>query len=99
MAQLFLPHLAAVDPETCACGVAADYCKALCLPAERVLRLYSGGVIKDPMTTEQREECLTEINRVEGFDRKDYEKDSDTDLARGVLVAWLSFCRDKGLCT
>jgi hypothetical protein len=44
-----------------------------------------------------REWCLDEIDRVEGFRRRDYELLDDSELARGVLDAWLDFARDKGL--
>jgi hypothetical protein len=50
-----------------------------------------------PMTPEQREECLREIGRVEGYERQDYEGVDDASLARGVLDAWTGFCRDIGL--
>lgn len=50
-----------------------------------------------PMTPEQREWCLQEIQKVEGYNRQDYETSPDKDLANGVLRAWQSFCKDKGL--
>jgi hypothetical protein len=49
------------------------------------------------MTPAQREECLEEIGRVEGYDPKDYAQLTDRDLARSVLHAWADYCRDKGL--
>ena len=49
------------------------------------------------MTIHEREWCLQQIDKVEGFDRAAYEKSDDAQLARGVLHAWLSFCQDKGL--
>ncbi len=76
------------DPDTCcACG-----------GRERVLRAY---IVKlpglPPMTAEQREWCLSEIDSVEGWRRTDHLADTDADLARCVLAAWTDYCRDKGL--
>jgi hypothetical protein len=67
------------------------------MKAEAVLRCYAYGYHRTAMTPAQREVCLDEIGRVEGHDRKDYEGDTDQNIARGVLQAWLDFCRDKGL--
>ncbi|HMV59468.1 MAG TPA: hypothetical protein PKD38_19910, partial [Nitrospira sp.] len=41
-----------------------------------------------PMTVHEREWCLQEIARVEGYDRADYEQCDNQQLARGVLTAW-----------
>ena len=49
------------------------------------------------MTIEQRNECLDEIDRVEGYDRSDYENEDDARLAGSVLFAWADYARDKGL--
>lgn len=49
------------------------------------------------MSEKQREWCLEEIDSVEGFRRADYAEAPDADLARGVLDAWLEYCRDKGM--
>lgn len=67
-----------------------------CLPLERALR---GWIRRDlpPMTPEQREACLSEIDRVEGHSRDHYQGADDATLASGVLSAWTDFCRDKGL--
>lgn len=75
-----------------------DYPACACLPMERALRSWkNGGSSLPPMTAEQREACLAEIARVEGYRRSDYEAASDVDLARGTLDAWVDYCRDKGL--
>ena len=50
-----------------------------------------------PMTVDQREWCLTQVASVEGHSREDYEGKTDAELARGVLSAWMDYCRDKGL--
>lgn len=70
-----------------------------CAITERFLRNYGhDDEGKLPaLTIAQREWCLKEIARVEGYDRTDYEHDRDHDLARGVLLAWQDYCRDKGL--
>lgn len=49
------------------------------------------------LTRDEREECLSEIDMVEGYSREDFEFSSDADVAHGVLSAWADFCRDKGL--
>jgi hypothetical protein len=87
-------------PEGCVCYTPEDlkagwYC--VCGDEEKVLRAYLGSSSMPPMTAKQREECLEEIASVEGYDRKDYETESDANLARGVLHAWTSYCHDKGL--
>ncbi len=48
------------------------------------------------MTVEQRQECLIEIDLVEGFDMVDYVHSNDINLAKGVLAAWKSVALDKG---
>jgi len=67
------------------------------MEAEAVLRCYAEGWCRTALSPAQREVCLTEIGAVEGYDRADYEQETDQALARGVLWAWLDFCRDKGL--
>lgn len=84
--------LTCLDHGPCACAMAECWCP----PTEKVLRTILEGhdiVLND----EQREWCLSEIGRVEGYDRKDFEQGTSTDLARGVLDAWADYCRDKGL--
>lgn len=49
-----------------------------------------------PMNVHEREWCLQEIAKVEGYNRADYEQSDNKQLARGVLSAWVDFCRDKG---
>ena len=70
----------------CACG-----------PTERVLRAWMAERAPVPMTPEQREWALDQINQVEGFNRADHETETDGQLARTVISAWTDFCRDKGL--
>lgn len=69
----------------------------VCMPAERVLRGWIGGADVPPMTAEQREWCLVEIEQAEGYRRSDHETESDADLANTVLSAWVDYCRDKGM--
>ncbi len=70
----------------------------LCGPAERVLRAYADAELGlPPMTPEQREWCLTEIDSTEGNSRKNHTNDTDPQLALSVLSAWVDYCRDKGL--
>ena len=84
-----------------------DYCSCYCYPKlespcvcgepEKSLRGWISGSIKTPMTEVQREWCLSEIDSVEGYVRKDYEASKDDELARGVICAWRDYARDKGL--
>lgn len=74
----------------------ADLC--VCLYSERALRGFMERRPGTPvaMTLEQREWCLSQIEQVEGYDRRQYEDDSDRDLASTVLSAWTDYARDKG---
>lgn len=70
----------------------------ICPLKERALRAW----MRDdnsvpPMTERQREYCLYEIGRVEGYRRDDYVDSSDAELAHGTIVAWLDYAADKGL--
>ena len=80
------------------CCFAGEESGCVCGPQERVLRAY---IDSEPglqaMTPEQRIWCLLEIDQIEGHDRKDHEADSDPQLARSVLSAWMDYCRDKGM--
>lgn len=78
--------MGSMHSDGCACGL-----------EERSLRGWIAGRIAQPMTPDQREYCLTQIERVEGYQRADYDGASDALLARGVLDAWTDYCRDKGL--
>lgn len=69
----------------------------VCLDAEKALRLCSARKLAAPLTPEEREECLEEIDRVEGFDRAHSESATDAQLADDVLYAWTAYARDKGL--
>ena len=84
------------DVACCSPDLAMDDCCA-CAPMERALRGWIGGRAAAPMTADQREACLVEIEAVEGHERKDYDGADDAMLARGVLGAWTDYCRDKGL--
>lgn len=80
------------------CCYEGDEIRCQCGPAERVLRAYiDGGIGLPEMTQQQRDWCLSEIDSVEGYDRKDHETEADPQLARSVLSAWTDFCRDKGM--
>lgn len=77
------------------CCSSEDVGECACGKAERYLRyLLNSG---KPLTDEQRAWCLSEIERVEGYDRADYEAEPSHVVARGVLNAWTDYCRDKGL--
>lgn len=85
----------------CMCYGNIDEC--VCPDGEMALRHYAKCHIMPvhpmpPMTVEQRDWCLREIDRVEGFESVDYERSTDSDLACTVLQAWIEYCRDKGLC-
>lgn len=86
-----------LDTHGCVCyGPQTRGC--ICSTQERVLRLYADTTIAmPPLTPEQRDWCLDDIATVEGYARSDYETATDRDLCRGVLHAWLDYCRDKGL--
>lgn len=93
---MFSP-LDAVAPAACVCYAPADGEICVCSATEAALRAYIATLPMPAMTPEQRTYCLDEIASVEGYDRKDYEACDDAALARGVLYAWMDFCRDKGL--
>ena len=83
-------------PDTCVCyGPTAEGC--VCGDTERALRAYADGYPLPPMTAAQREWCLQEIDHVESFPREEYEHLLDSNLARGVLEAWVAYCQDLGL--
>lgn len=71
--------------------------ECICGPSERALRYWAGtpGVVH--MSEPQRTWCLEEIDKVEGYDRLDFEGFSDAALATVVLNAWRDYARDKGL--
>ena len=69
----------------------------ICPPMEKALRAWKAGRYIAKMTPEQREACLTEIDKVEGYRRAEHETESDGDLANTVLSAWVDYCRDKGM--
>ena len=80
-------------PIGCQCG---DVPECICGQTEKVLRAFASGILST-MTPDQREWCLKEIDSVEGYNRRDYERAYPADLARGVLSAWTDYARDKGL--
>ena len=80
MAMPWTP-LDALAPQTCICyGPEAEGC--FCVEAERTLRAYIGGHRMPPLLPSQRAWCLEEIDRVEGYDRKDYTESTDRELAK-----------------
>lgn len=81
-------------PDRCVCECPYG-CQ--CPPGEKALRFILGHRPGTYFTQEQREWCLDEIGSVEGYRREDYADLSDPEIARGVLDAWLDYCRDKGL--
>jgi hypothetical protein len=86
------PLEALAPADKCFCFGDVEEC--ICPATERGLRIVIRGQAQ--MSPEQREWCLTEIGRVEGYKRSAYEEDDDATIARGVLSAWLDFARDKG---
>lgn len=82
--MIHMPNIEKAAPESCICDMLDDFC--VCCPLERAIRLYASGDAPEPMTQAQREECLKEIARVEGYDRADYESVDDTMLAHGVFA-------------
>jgi hypothetical protein len=79
-------------PPSCICGY-GECC--VCPTTERALRAIKDSDVK--MTAEQREWCLNELNKVEGYSREDHVNDFDRTLANAVLCSWVDYCRDKGL--
>jgi hypothetical protein len=80
----------------CVCFDPGEGC--MCGDAERALRAYTArraGL--PPMTPTQRQWCLGEIGRVEGYELRDYENAHDDVLAGATLCACREYCRDKGL--
>jgi hypothetical protein len=69
----------------------------VCAPEERVLRAWAYCGRTEPMTVEQRDWCLQEMSRTDGYSAADHVNDSDAELARTVIESWVSYCRDKGL--
>lgn len=90
---------AIIWPETeCVCvghPEAAHGC--VCPPEERALRAWMNGKEMPPMTDEQRQWCVDEIGKVEGYETAGLYAENDADLARTVIDAWVDYCRDKGL--
>lgn len=85
------------NPVPCCMGAGSTK-PCVCSREERILRGYIGGYGNlPPMTAEEREWCLSEIDRVEGHSRKDHVDDDDSSLASGVFSAWTDYCRDMGL--
>lgn len=96
MMSILMPAIESSAPSGCCySGDMAAGC--VCPDSEKSLRMFSAGMNSTPMTPEQREECLKEISSIEGYDRADYEHLEDKWLAKGVLHAWVDYCRDKGL--
>jgi hypothetical protein len=78
------------------CGGYGDG-NCVCGENERVLRGYLRKELLPPMTAQQRQWCLHEIDSVEGWSAADYVNESDNVLARTVLCAWTDYCQDKGI--
>lgn len=90
-----LPLLSLRAVRVCVCFPSEPGC--VCLDGERALRALTSGRDTIPLSSEERGELLDEIAQVEGFSRSDFEHVPDGELAGGVLDAWTSFARDKGL--
>ena len=81
----------------CQCYGPLETEACICPHDEKCLRAYQHGQSLPALTPQQREWCLVEIGSIEGWDRRDHEKDTDSELAGSVLSAWVDYCRDKGL--
>lgn len=83
--------------KSCVCYASPECC--FCGKTEKALRAWSdpSNWSIPPMSPLQRDWCLREIDKVEGYSKSDYLGESDAHLARGVLAAWQEYCRDKGL--
>lgn len=92
-----MPNCPAIN--TCQCFLYATHGDCVCGTTEKALRAWCNpiGVKTNPMTAPQREWCLSEIDSVEDYRREDYATMPDELVANGVLVAWMDYCRDKGL--
>lgn len=93
----YLARLKPLAPDACICGYDNG---CVCVDAEKALRRYAyakPGDVLPALSPDQREDILDEIAHVEGYDRKDYEAESDQMLCHGVLCALTDYCRDKGL--
>lgn len=91
-----IPNCPLVEKCQCYKDSPPEHC--ICPPTEKALRAWcrpEPGF--QPMTPEQREWCLKEIDQMEGYRREDYQTCSDELLANGVLSSWVDYCRDKGL--
>lgn len=89
-----MPNLPDV-PCLCYDGPPPDETGCLCGDSERVLRHVMRG--HADLSPAQREWALQEIDRVEGYTRKDHEQASDSELGQAVFNAWVDYARDKGL--
>jgi hypothetical protein len=79
---------------TCPCYGGGEW-QCVCCPTERILRAYIDGTFTTPMTAEQREWCLGEIEHCdEGSKRADYEQLTDNDVADATLHAWAVYVKD-----
>lgn len=70
----------------------------VCEKTERLLRAYAyvDAGTHPPLTPEQREWCLKQLDRVEGYGRDGFKDNDDMWLCRTVLNAWADFAKDKG---
>lgn len=82
-------------PATLCCMGDDKHC--VCTDMERALRGWQSRSLATPMSPAQREACLSEIGRVEGYAVREHEHDTDRELAGNVLNAWTDYARDKGL--
>lgn len=81
-------------PGYCVCEDIYSLSHCVCCDVERTVRWFCTG--KKMMTELQRQECIEEICRVEGYSLEDCEGASSQRLARLVLAAWTDYARDKG---
>lgn len=81
-----MPYIEESDPGECVCWLPNNGFACSCSKAQRSLFRFASS--KDLcMTEDQREECLTEIEKVEGHTRQRHVDDSSWNLAFAVLAA------------
>lgn len=78
------------------CQCYSDGSNCVCGLSELFLRAVSNTDNGLALSEAQREWCLNEIGRVEGYVRDEWTGVNDGLLANGVLNAWRDYCRDKG---
>lgn len=83
-------------PDTCCMGNGGSAC--LCGRTEQVVRLYAAGAGPRPLTTEEREDLITDsLWAGEGtYSREQLAAMTDKQLADAMLHAWSIYARGLG---